>query len=485
MPTKAERRWPTLVWTADYSAAVVNRAAAAGDLHRLARGLYTPRSDVEEVVSGEWLRIVAREYPGAVLVDASARALRPTSGRLFVDHPRRSSLQLPGLTILPRSGPGAAPGDGPGPDGIWLSSIERGLLDNLAGVGDRTMGADEVRQWVDFLLTSRGVARLNQIRDRARALAPDIRRQKAYERLNGIIATALATHPTGKSRSPRAVDGSPVDPDRLALFTALATQLASETPELHPALGQFADRRRLLPFYEAYFSNYIEGTEFSLDEAADIVFEGRIPANRPLDAHDVLSTYRLAASPEYAAAVTRDAGEFVEAILARHQVLMADRTDVGPGHLRQVNVRAGGTVFPRWELVHGTLLQGFDLGAGLHDPFARAVFIHFLVSEVHPFADGNGRISRLAMNAELDAAGLVRIVVPTGYREDYLGNLIAASRDGHFAGMLSAFRHVARWTALMDWSSREAAEPLLESTFALVDPREAVARGVKLTLPDR
>jgi len=485
MPTKVERRWPTLVWTASYSAAVVNRAAAAGDLHRLARGLYTPRSDVEEVVAREWLPIVAHEYPGAVLVDASARALRPMDGRLFVDHHRRSSLRLPGLTILPRSGPGAAPGDGPGPEGIWMSSIERGLLDNLADVGDRAMSADDVRRWVDFLLTSRGVARLNQIRDRARALAPSIRRRKAYERLNGIIATALATHPTSTTGSSKAVAGNPADPSRLALFDSLATQLASETPELHPALGQFADRRRLLPFYEAYFSNFIEGTEFSLDEAADIVFEGRIPANRPLDAHDVLGTYRLATSPAYAAVVTRDAGEFIEAILARHQVLMADRTDVGPGRLRQVNVRAGATIFPRWELVRGTLLEGFDLGAGLHDPFARAVYIHFLVSEVHPFADGNGRVSRLAMNAELDAAGMFRIVVPTGYRDDYLGNLIAASRDGHFAGMLTAFRHLARWTALMDWSSREAAEPLLESTFALVDPREAVARGVKLRLPDR
>ena len=485
MPAKIERRWPTLVWTSSHSAAVVNRAAAAGDLHRLARGLYTPRSDLEEVVAREWLPILAHEYPGAVLVDASARALRPTEGRLFVDHNRRTSLALPGLTILPRAGPGKAPGDGPGPDGIWMSSIERGLLDNLAGAGDRTMSAADVRQWVDFLLTTRGVAQLNLIWDRARALAPSIRRQKAYERLNGIIATALATHPGTKRGSPKPVDRNPADPNRLALFSSLSTHFASEFPELHPALSQFADRRRLLPFYEAYFSNYIEGTEFTLDEAADIVFTGRIPPNRPLDAHDVLSTYRLATSPEYAEAVTRDAGEFVELIRERHRVLMADRTDVGPGQLREVDVRAGGTIFPRWELVRGTLLEGFDLGAGLHDPFARAVYIHFLVSEVHPFADGNGRISRLAMNAELAAMGMVRIVVPTGYREDYVGNLNAASRDGHFTGMLTAFRHAARWTALMDWSSRGAAEPLLESTFALMNPREAVARGVKLTLPDR
>jgi Fic family protein len=40
----------------------------------------------------------------------------------------------------------------------------------------------------------------------------------------------------------------------------------------------------------------------------------------------------------------------------------------------------------------------------------------FLVAEVHPFSDGNGRLSRIMMNPELVAAGEQRIVVPTIYR---------------------------------------------------------------------
>ena len=39
----------------------------------------------------------------------------------------------------------------------------------------------------------------------------------------------------------------------------------------------------------------------------------------------------------------------------------------------------------------------------LDAPFRRAAFIHFLISEVHPFADGNGRMARVMMNAELVA----------------------------------------------------------------------------------
>jgi hypothetical protein len=485
MPPKNPTRWPTLVWTSDYDPAVVSRAARAGDLHRLAQGLYTPQPDTRAVALRDWLPILAREYPGAVITDASARAMRPVDGRLFVDHRRRSRLELPGFTIIPRAGPGPVAGDGEAPDGLWTSSIERGLLDNLAERADRSLSEDQVRDWVSYLVETRGVDFLNVVRDRARALAPVIRRQKAFDRLNLMIRRALSTGPSRRTddASVAPVTGHPVDSARLALLQSLAEHLRDEIFEAHPALSRSAPRRRLLPFYEAYFSNYIEGSEFSLDEAAAIVFEGRIPKRRPEDAHDVLGTYRLATDREFAAVAPRDAGAFIGLLQTRHALLMAERPDVGPGELREIGVQAGGTVFPRWELVRGTLLEGFDLGAALFDPLARAVFIHFLVSEVHPFADGNGRISRLAMNAELDAAGMVRIVVPTGFRSEYLSNLTAASMDGSFTGMISAFRQLAAWADRMDFSSRESAEPLLEETNALADPRVAYDRGLKLRFP--
>jgi Fic/DOC family protein len=478
-------RWPRLVWTADHPRAVVNRASAAGQLHKLTRGLYTPEPDTIAIVNAEWTTILAREYPGAVIVDASARALHPKNGRLFVDHRRRNALGLPGLVIEPREGPGAVVGDGPGPGGIFTSSVERGLLDNLAVANARLLSDADVQRWVEDLLITRGIDHLNGIRDRARDLAPKIRRQAAFARLDKLVRSAMATGPT-HSKAGLVADsraGAAVDPRRIERFVALAQFLNDQAPEIAAVSSQFEARRTLLPFYESYFSNYIEGTEFTLDEAADIVFDRKIPAQRPEDAHDILGTYRLATDPEYAAATSQDASAFLALLRARHEVLIAARPDVGPGRLREVNVRAGSTQFPRWELVKGTLLDGFDVGEPLTDPFLRSLYLHFLVSEVHPFADGNGRISRLTMNAELESAGMIRIVVPTGYREDYLGTLRAASGDGHFDGMVSAFRHVLRWTARMDFTSREIAEPLLEATNALVDPLRAVQEGIKLRLP--
>jgi hypothetical protein len=53
-----------------------------------------------------------------------------------------------------------------------------------------------------------------------------------------------------------------------------------------------------------------------------------------------------------------------------------------------------------------------------------------MLSDVHPFNDGNGRLSRVMMTKELILAGLSRIVIPTVFRNDYLDALRACTRRG-------------------------------------------------------
>ncbi len=47
----------------------------------------------------------------------------------------------------------------------------------------------------------------------------------------------------------------------------------------------------------------------------------------------------------------------------------------------------------------------------------------FVMNEVHPFLDGNGRIARVMMNAELVKAGQSKIIIPNVFRENYMGAL--------------------------------------------------------------
>jgi hypothetical protein len=79
---------------------------------------------------------------------------------------------------------------------------------------------------------------------------------------------------------------------------------------------------------------------------------------------------------------------------------------------------APNTLFVAPELVRGTLAEGLRIFKTLRTPFQRAAFLMFVVLEIHPFVDGNGRLARAMMNAELAAAGENRILIVTSYRTD-------------------------------------------------------------------
>ena len=54
----------------------------------------------------------------------------------------------------------------------------------------------------------------------------------------------------------------------------------------------------------------------------------------------------------------------------------------------------------------------------------------FILSEIHPFLDGNGRLARVMMNAELVNADQSKIIIPTVFKDDYVGVLRKLTRQG-------------------------------------------------------
>ena len=75
-----------------------------------------------------------------------------------------------------------------------------------------------------------------------------------------------------------------------------------------------------------------------------------------------------------------------------------------------LSVIASITEYVDWQLVAGTLKKGFEWYVLLQHPFAKAIYTMFLISEVHPFLDGNGRVARVMMNAELSSQNLSKII---------------------------------------------------------------------------
>ena len=104
----------------------------------------------------------------------------------------------------------------------------------------------------------------------------------------------------------------------------------------------------------------------------------------------------------------------------------------------------------------------------------------YVVSEVHPFADGNGRISRLMMNSELEGGGESRIIIPTVFRDDYIGGLRHLSRNDEAGVYVKAMRIGQDWTNAVDFSDLNSAIEELRSLNAFVDDGSA-----RLLMPAR
>ena len=407
---------------------------------------------------------------------------------MFLVAGHKRDIALPGVVLRPRKGHAPLKSDRPFIGSLRLASPARAFLENMRpsrarnGVA-RTLPKREIEERLDEMLRGgAGDAALKRLRDEARTIAKTLRLTNEFRRLNTLIGALLGTRKTAM-KSPVAIAraaGLPYDPHRLDIFQRLHAELEGTAPVTRlerPTDGP------ALPFFEAYFSNFIEGTEFAVDEAADIIFKGRIPKSRPADAHDVLGTWKVASNRREMSRLPKTFEELKALLKSRHASIMEGRPDKEPGRFKSGGNRAGSTYFVGPELVEGTLAKGFELYRSISAPLHRAVFVMFLVAEVHPFADGNGRAARLMMNAELVAAGENRIIMPTIYRNNYVLALKALSQNTNTAVLLRVLDFAQRYTAAVDFSDLERARAILERTHAFHDPNEADAAGIRLTIP--
>jgi len=475
----------------------VSRAAKTGKLRKLASRLYTRNltDRPEAIVRRNLWNIVAGYFPGALIADRTALENAPASdGSVCLVTKSGRDIKLPGHVLRPRRGPGPQPTDRQFIAGLFLSSTARAYLENMrpsrarGGLAARTLPRRQIEERLETLIRRSGETAANRLRDEIRALAPQLGMTEEAAALDALIGTLIGTR-EAELTAPAAVarrQGRPYDHDRLALFQALHGALRDHPPIARIAPERGPESNATLAFFEAYFSNFIEGTEFAVEEAADIVFRGVIPNERPEDAHDVLGTWRIVSDDREMRRTPADAAALEGLLKARHATIMESRPpDRRPGAFKLTENRAGATVFVAPDLVAGTLAQGFDLYRSLETPFQRAVFMMFLVAEVHPFADGNGRTARIMMNAELAAAGEERIVIPTVYRANYLSALKALSQSGRPEPLIRMLDYAQKWTTAIDWRTVEETRRELDSCNAFLDPAVAEEEGRRLRMPGK
>ena len=161
--------------------------------------------------------------------------------------------------------------------------------------------------------------------------------------------------------------------------------------------------------------------------------------------------------------------EFLELLQQRHARFMDARPGKRPGLFKERANQAGATVFVDPDLVRGTLIEGFSRLDELDSAWERSLYVKFLVAAVHPFNDGNGRLSRIMMNAELDAGRQSRTIIPTVLRDDYIGAQRRLDRANDPSVLIDALHFANDWTARIDFTITSTLRAQLEATNAFAE----------------
>lgn len=468
----------------------ISKLEKAGEIRKIAPRIYTSNfiDQPEAIITKNIFTILGTLYPNSVLSHRSALEFKPTSaGHIFVTYTYTKKIRLPGITIRFMEGNGPIEGDNLFSGELFVSQQERAFLENLQvsrrpGPQSKTLTLPEIEAKLEQIVRVKGEDGINKIRDNAREIAEKLGMQSEFTKLNRLISALLTTKPSKILTSPIAMArafGSPYDPARIELFKTLFQYLKQNEFRNIPEINTNKIAFKNFAFFEAYFSNYIEGTIFELEEAKSIIKTETPIADRDEDSHDVLGTYRIVSNLKEMNQTPSTHEELLKILQYRHHILLEARKSKKPGEFKNKNNRAGETHFVDFNLVRGTLIKGFDYYRALSDPFAKAAYIMFMISEIHPFLDGNGRIARVMMNAELVKEKQTKIIIPTVYRDDYLGALRRLTRQKDPEVYVKMLQRAQEFSATIKANDMDEAEMHLEACNAFKEHDKAILKIIK------
>jgi len=467
----------------------ISKLHEAGRIRKIASRLYTSNLTEPEgvIIRRNLFEILKNLYPGAMLSHRSAFEFKPTdAGHIFLTYKYTKKIQFPGITFRFLEGSGPIEGDNPLSGGLYVSQQARAFLENLQlskrpGPTSKTLTIPEIKEKLEQIVRINGEDELNRVRDRAREISVKLDMEKEFSVLESIIGALLTTRESDILSSPLAAArafGFPYDPGRLELFEELFRELQTKELRNRPDKNLSLDKNlsvqsfRNVAFFESYFSNYIEGTEFEIKVAMQIIESNQPLPDRNDDSHDILGTYKIVSSREEMSVIPGSADELLSILQNRHRILMSARTGIKPGLFKDRNNVAGRTSFVDMNLVKGTLIKSYDLYRALTHPFKRAAFVMFVISEVHPFLDGNGRMARIMMNAELVSEGQSKIIIPTVYRDDYLGVLRKLTRQGETGSYIRMLLRAYDFSETVFGEDIQEMQRHLENCNAFMEPAE-------------
>lgn len=462
----------------------ISKLLKQGTIRRIAPKIYTTNFEAkdEDIISRNIFSIIGRLYPGAIISHRTAFECKPTlEGDIYLTYKYTRKVKLPGVTIHLLEGPETDQNDRPFIDGLFIAHQERAYLENLQesrniGGTNKCLSQQQIEEKLEKLVRVNGEAALNVLRDGAKETARRLNMEKEFNRLSHLISAILNTHTSSILHSPLTIAramGEPYDTERIELFQNAFAYLNNY---------EFANREnrqwkdsefRNFAFFESYFSNYIEGTEFTIEDARTIISTGQPMPTRRDDSHDILGTYYVAANKIEMQRIPHTPEELIQMLQARHKILLEARKTKNPGMFKMRNNHAGETYFVDYEYVRGTLLRAFGLYNALSHAMARAIMMHVIIAEIHPFEDGNGRMARIMMNAELVSQQQSKVIIPNVFRDDYILALKKFSHQKDISTLVQVIEKMQQYASNIPCERFETAHEFLTSTNAYKEPDEA------------
>lgn len=184
-------------------------------------------------------------------------------------------------------------------------------------------------------------------------------------------------------------------------------------------------------FHHIYHTVGIEGNTMNLAQTRAIV-ETRIAVDgKSIDEHNEILGLDAAMKYINATLVNRVGSISIKDILEIHRRLLGHVNPVEGGEFRRTQVYVGGHIPPGPDDIH-YLMEEFALWLNSESairmhPVRYAALAHYKLVHIHPFADGNGRTSRLLMNMILMQAGYPPVIIHKQHRHKYYENLQIAN----------------------------------------------------------
>lgn len=173
-----------------------------------------------------------------------------------------------------------------------------------------------------------------------------------------------------------------------------------------------------------YATNRIEGSTLTLRETAMLLENGITPSRRPIE--DIKETelhktlfYEML---NYKSNIT------LATVLYWHKELFQQTKNEEAGRIREYSVGISGSKYvPPYAIELDILLkeffEWFNQNKNKLHPVHFAALVHLKFVTIHPFGDGNGRISRLLMNYALNKNNYPMLIINYSDRNSYYNAL--------------------------------------------------------------